>query len=62
MNAPGELPFASDGREVGVDDAMRVIEHELRQHLDAHQRIAIERALWALADLVAAQCRCGMPW
>lgn len=50
-----------DVSQTGVDDALRVIEHELHQHLDAHQRIAIERALWALADLVASRCQ-GEPW
>lgn len=47
--------FVTDAREVWIDDAIRVIEAELHR-LDAHQRIAIERALWTLTDRVEAMC------
>jgi hypothetical protein len=51
---------AIDPRSIAIEVAVRTIEAELHQHLDAVQRIAIERALERLADDAAVRRR--DPW
>ena len=48
---------AIDPRTIAIEQALRTIEAELHQRLDAVQRITVERALERLADDAAVRRR-----